>query len=154
ELLTARLGAPASSYTDLKRGKTTVTVYLKRKPALSKALERELNAALKESPWGRSKRGHVQLKLTRLRHEDWANSWKRHFKPLEIGRKLLIRPGWSRRKAKRGQAVITLDPGMSFGTGQHPTTEFCLQELARLRDEESEQSFLDVGTGSGILAIC
>src|SRR5439155_618396 len=66
---------------------------------------------------------------------------------------LLIKPSWSRRRARRGQAVVILDPGLSFGTGQHPTTVFCLRELARLRKPGERQAFLDIGTGSGILAV-
>jgi ribosomal protein L11 methyltransferase len=154
ELLSTRLGAPASSYTDLKTGKTTVTVYLNRKPALSEETQAQLIGALKELQRGEGRRGRVTLKLSWLGQRDWANSWRRHFKPLEIGRRLLIRPSWSRRKPKRGQMVVTLDPGMSFGTGQHPTTAFCLHELVGLRDEGIQQSLIDIGTGSGILAIC
>jgi ribosomal protein L11 methyltransferase len=65
----------------------------------------------------------------------------------------LIRPSWSRRRARPGQRVVILDPGLSFGTGQHPTTLFCLQQLARFRRRGDSQSFLDIGAGSGILAI-
>jgi ribosomal protein L11 methyltransferase len=72
---------------------------------------------------------------------------------LEIGARLLIKPTWSRRRRKLAQAVVLLDPGMSFGTGHHPTTSFCLRELVRFRKPAQKQSFLDVGTGSGILAI-
>jgi ribosomal protein L11 methyltransferase len=150
ELLSTCLGQPASSYTDLKTGKTTVTVYLRRKPSLTKSAQQTLAVALKRLH-GRSR---VQLKITRVREQDWANSWRRHFKPLEIGKSLLIQPGWSRRRPKPAQAVVTLDPGMSFGTGQHPTTAFCLSELVRLHDPKRKQSVLDVGTGSGILSIC
>ena len=88
-----------------------------------------------------------------IRHEDWAESWKRHFKPIEIGRRLLIKPSWSRRRPKPHQQVVVLDPGLSFGTGQHPTTAFCLAEVARLVKNAPARSFLDIGTGSGILAI-
>jgi ribosomal protein L11 methyltransferase len=88
-----------------------------------------------------------------LAARNWKESWKRHFKPLEIGRHLLLRPSWSRRRAKPGQSVVVLDPGLSFGTGQHPTTTFCLRELVRARAHRKPQSFLDIGTGSGILAI-
>jgi ribosomal protein L11 methyltransferase len=88
-----------------------------------------------------------------IKRENWAESWKRHFKPMEIGSSLLIKPSWSRRKARPGQRVVVLDPGLSFGTGQHPTTRFCLEQIAASRDPRREQSFLDVGTGSGILAI-
>ena len=153
ELLNAWLGTPASSYTDLKTGKTAVTVYLNRKPALPKNAQAQLITALKELQ-GAGRQGRVTLKLARMARRDWANSWRHHFKPMEIGRRLLIRPSWSRRQSKRGQSVVTLDPGMSFGTGQHPTTGFCLRELVRLRDAKIQQSFIDVGTGSGILAIC
>ena len=65
----------------------------------------------------------------RCRREDWATSWKKHFKTMEIGSALLIKPSWSKRKARPGQAVVTLDPGLSFGTGQHPTTAFCLEQV-------------------------
>jgi ribosomal protein L11 methyltransferase len=66
---------------------------------------------------------------------------------------LLIKPSWSRRKPKPGQASLVLDPGLSFGTGQHATTGFCLREIARRQRPGVKQSFLDVGTGSGILAL-
>ena len=91
--------------------------------------------------------------LRKLRRENWAESWKRHFKPMEIGGALLIKPGWSRRRARPGQRVVRLDPGLSFGTGHHATTSFCLEQLAACRRPGAGQSFLDIGTGSGILAI-
>jgi ribosomal protein L11 methyltransferase len=72
---------------------------------------------------------------------------------MEVGRALLIRPSWTRRKLKKGQQEIVLDPGLSFGTGQHPTTKFCLEQLVASRQEGKKQSFLDIGTGSGILSI-
>jgi ribosomal protein L11 methyltransferase len=67
----------------------------------------------------------------------------------------LVLPSWSKKKLKRGQAVVTLDPGLSFGTGQHATTSFCLSEIVKLsrRFRTPDLSLLDVGTGSGILAI-
>jgi len=88
-----------------------------------------------------------------VRREDWAESWKRHFKPIGVGNQLLIKPSWSQRRPRKHQAVVVLDPGLSFGTGQHPTTSFCLGEIARCRKSGTRQSFLDIGTGSGILAI-
>jgi ribosomal protein L11 methyltransferase len=93
------------------------------------------------------------VRLTSLADRNWKHSWKRHFKPLEIGGRLLLRPSWSKRRAKPGQSVVVLDPGLSFGTGQHPTTSFCLQELVKARRPGADQSLLDMGTGSGILAI-
>jgi ribosomal protein L11 methyltransferase len=90
--------------------------------------------------------------VKRLRREDWVDSWKRHFQPIRIGDKLLVRPSWRKDKAAPGQAVVVLDPGLSFGTGQHATTKFCLRQLVVHR-KRGAQSLLDVGTGSGILAI-
>lgn len=97
--------------------------------------------------------GRGGIAVRRLRPQDWAESWKRHFKPLAIGGALLIKPSWSRRQPRPGEAVVVLDPGLSFGTGQHPTTAFCLAQLAAGRQPGRALSFLDVGTGSGILAI-
>jgi ribosomal protein L11 methyltransferase len=96
--------------------------------------------------WGR-------IRVRRVRHENWAESWKRHFKPLLIGRRLLLKPSWCRRRARAGQRVVILDPGLSFGTGHHPTTGFCLRQVVAIRENEGADSFLDLGTGSGILAI-
>ena len=97
--------------------------------------------------------GSGRLSVAKVRHQDWAESWKRHFKPIEVGSALLIKPTWSKRSPRREQAVVVLDPGLSFGTGQHPTTAFCLEQLVAQRRPGEPQSFLDVGTGSGILAI-
>ncbi len=88
-----------------------------------------------------------------MTREDWSESWKRHFKPIEIGSRLLIKPSWIKRRPRKNQAVVVLDPGLSFGTGNHPTTAFCLRELAAHRQPGIAQSFWDLGTGSGILAI-
>jgi ribosomal protein L11 methyltransferase len=66
---------------------------------------------------------------------------------------LLVKPSWSQRQPTRGQSVVILDPGLSFGTGQHPTTHFCLAQLVAAKKPDTRQSFLDIGTGSGILAI-
>lgn len=85
--------------------------------------------------------------------EDWAESWKKHFPPLEIGSVLLLKPSWNHRKPKPGQVEVILDPGLSFGTGHHPTTEFCLRQVAKYRPRKEPRSFLDMGTGTGILAI-
>lgn len=82
---------------------------------------------------------------------DWANEWKRHFKPLEIGRRLVIKPSWETYAGDPERVVVELDPGMAFGTGGHPTTRLC---LAALEDYVTPGSVVaDIGTGSGILAL-
>jgi ribosomal protein L11 methyltransferase len=97
--------------------------------------------------------GPGSISLTRIAQSDWAECWKLHFKPVVIGSALLLKPSWSRRRPRKGQAVVILDPGLSFGTGRHPTTAFCLRELVAQRPRAGARSCLDVGTGSGILAI-
>ncbi|HOW64071.1 MAG TPA: 50S ribosomal protein L11 methyltransferase [Candidatus Paceibacterota bacterium] len=98
-------------------------------------------------------KGPVRVQVSLVPREDWAESWKRHFKPLEIGKSLLVKPSWSRRRPRKNQSLVILDPGLSFGTGNHPTTAFCLKQLVSCRDKSAKQSLLDLGTGSGILAI-
>jgi ribosomal protein L11 methyltransferase len=92
---------------------------------------------------------------TRVVHEaDWAEAWKKHFPVLRVGRRLVIRPTWRRHRSAGDEVVIKLDPGMAFGTGLHPTTRLCLVALERVADGRGIRSrTLDVGCGSGILAI-
>jgi ribosomal protein L11 methyltransferase len=97
-----------------------------------------------------------------LQEEDWANNWKIHFKPSRIGKRIIIKPTWEDFNAAEDDVIIELDPGMAFGTGTHPTSRLCLETLERiftfdapLRNAEitGPPDLLDVGTGSGILAI-
>ena len=83
--------------------------------------------------------------------EDWAEAWKAHYKPLRVGRRLMIRPQWMDVPLAPGDIEIALDPGMAFGTGSHPTTQLCLQALEDLL--QPAQTVLDLGSGSGILSI-
>jgi ribosomal protein L11 methyltransferase len=93
---------------------------------------------------------------TRIVHEeDWAEAWKAYFPVLRIGRRLVIRPTWRRHRREPDDVVLALDPGMAFGTGLHPTTRLCLAALEDLADRGDVEGarVLDVGCGSGILAI-
>ncbi len=83
--------------------------------------------------------------------EDWANAWKQYFKPIRMGRRLVIVPSWEQADLQPEDLAITLDPGMAFGTGQHATTALCLRWLEDL--VRPGAVLVDVGTGSGILAI-
>ncbi|MDE2840333.1 MAG: 50S ribosomal protein L11 methyltransferase [Chloroflexota bacterium] len=83
--------------------------------------------------------------------EDWANAWKQFYTVLHIGERLVIKPRWQDYDPAPDEIVIALDPGMAFGTGTHPTTQLCLEALERL--PVKGKNVLDVGTGSGILAI-
>jgi ribosomal protein L11 methyltransferase len=104
--------------------------------------------------------GELQTRL--VREEDWAEAWKSHFPVLRIGRRIVIRPTWRRHHKLPGDVVLSLDPGMAFGTGLHPTTRLCLAALEALADEgrlargrarNGAARVIDVGCGSGILAI-
>lgn len=89
-----------------------------------------------------------------LAAEDWASNWQQHFPPFQVGDTLLIRPSWSDHAPTAGQVLLTLDPGQAFGTGTHATTSLCLDVIARLAATPQELGqVLDVGTGSGILAL-
>src|SRR6266478_3187411 len=153
ELLGNTFGQIASSYTHVETRATTVTVYLTEKPLLNRAKRAELASGIQRIKACGLDVGTGKVSLAKVRPENWAESWKRHFKPMEIGPELLIRPSWSKRRARKGQAVVVLDPGLSFGTGQHPTTAFCLRQIVTRRRLGERQSFLDIGSGSGILAI-
>ncbi|WP_243372272.1 50S ribosomal protein L11 methyltransferase [Geotalea sp. SG265] len=94
--------------------------------------------------------------------EDWANNWKKYFKPVRIGSRLVIKPTWEEYAAGSDDLVLTLDPGMAFGTGAHPTTKMCLEVLESIFLGEgafhdaataAPATVLDVGTGSGVLSI-
>ncbi len=89
---------------------------------------------------------------TRVVHEeDWANAWKDYYHVTHIGQRLVIRPSWRKYLPKNNEVVLELDPGMAFGTGLHPTTRMCLEQIEqRMRPD---MRVLDVGTGSGILAL-
>ena len=86
--------------------------------------------------------------------EDWKDKWKEHFKPTKITDKLVVKPTWEEYEAAEGELVIQIDPGMAFGTGTHETTSLCMKLMEKyMGDNAAEKKVLDVGCGSGILAI-
>lgn len=92
-----------------------------------------------------------EAQIRTIRQDDWANAWKKFYKPLRIGKNVLLKPVWEEAEVQSTDIVIELEPGMAFGTGMHPTTRLCVAAL-----EEHVQvgdSVLDVGTGSGILSV-
>jgi ribosomal protein L11 methyltransferase len=152
ELLGASLGRSASSYFNVETGASVVSVYTSEKP-LARAVGKEISIGLKRVRNCGLKIGAGKIRIAKIRREDWAESWKRHFQPIEIGDALLVKPSWSKKRPRNDQEVVILDPGLSFGTGQHATTSFCLGEIVKRRSPAGEKSLLDLGTGSGILAI-
>lgn len=86
-----------------------------------------------------------------LTEDDWANAWKKHYHLLRVGQHIVIKPPWQEHQPQLDEVIIELDPGLAFGTGLHPTTRMCLQALEE--HLEADAKVLDLGTGSGILAI-
>jgi ribosomal protein L11 methyltransferase len=133
-----------------------------------RAIEEATNALGHLQAFGLRPIGELTTRL--VREADWAEAWKSHFPVLRVGRRLVIRPTWRRHRRRAGDVVLSLDPGMAFGTGLHPTTRLCLAALETLADEghlaggaggagggdgggSGSGRVLDVGCGSGILAI-
>ncbi|EYE88114.1 ribosomal protein L11 methyltransferase [Fervidicella metallireducens AeB] len=83
--------------------------------------------------------------------EDWATSWKKYYKTLKLGKRIVIKPTWEDYDKKDDELIIELDPGMAFGTGTHETTMMCVELLEKYVD--GDDVVFDIGTGSGILAI-
>lgn len=150
EMLGRILESTTSTYFDVEKQINVVSLFAENK--VSKVQRKALRDGLKRIEDCGLRTGR-KISVSKIQREDWAESWKRHFKPIEIGDSLLVKPSWSKRFPRKNQAVVVLDPGLSFGTGQHATTSFCLHEIARCRKLGQSQSFLDIGTGSGILAI-
>jgi ribosomal protein L11 methyltransferase len=89
-----------------------------------------------------------------IRDEKWAEAWKENFKPIKVSPHIVIKPPWEKWTKERDQIVIDIDPGMAFGIGTHPSTQMCLQFLEEIIPFiQKPPRILDVGTGSGILAI-
>lgn len=95
--------------------------------------------------------GEGKVESEKMFEEDWANNWKKYYKPSRIGEKIVVKPIWEEYDAKDDDLVIELDPGMAFGTGEHETTRMCIQALEKYVKKDS--TVFDVGCGSGILAI-
>jgi len=153
ELLLRSTGQPAVTTHDRIRGITRVVAYIQEENYLTPEHRNDLRQGLLAIRDCGLDIAPARIGWNRIPPKDWRESWKRHFKAIAIGKSLLIRPSWIRKKAHPGQQVLVLDPGLSFGTGQHPTTGFCLKEIVRLRPKASDAGLLDVGTGSGILAL-
>jgi ribosomal protein L11 methyltransferase len=172
KMLGGILDCAVSSYFNAKNGVCVVSAFCGQRPA--EPVRQEISAGLRRIKDCGLKIGSGQTTVTKICPPNWAESWKRHFQPVEIkvnhrkdargeslssqkkletrvtrpfetGKSLLIKPSWSKRKPRKGQAVIVLDPGLGFGTGQHPTTAFCLQALVRCGTFAARRSFLDLG---------
>ena len=86
-----------------------------------------------------------------VNENDWANEWKKYYKPTKVGNRFVIKPLWEEYEAKGDEIILNMDPGMAFGTGTHETTRLCLEAIENYMKKDTR--VFDIGTGSGILAI-
>lgn len=144
----------ATIYSNLEKMHSVVTVYARSSANALKREEARVRSGLAELKKLGLDTGREELFFRRVKREDWSESWKKYFKTIRVSSALMIKPSWSKEKSKPRQAVVVLDPGLSFGTGQHATTSFCLKEIVRVRPKKGEsKTLLDIGSGSGILSI-
>ena len=135
-----------TSYRDVEETSATMQIFLPNPADAPRAAE-ALAAA------GRIVGLELAPETGTIPDEDWKLSYRKHFKTEVISPRLVVRPPWEAVTPAPGQKVLTLDPGIAFGTGQHPTTRACLDAIDALAVEGTDRSFLDVGCGSGILSI-
>lgn len=129
-----------------------VTVYIPKNAQGAEMLTalKSMLAGMKEND-SQNIFGRLDIECSGIREEDWANNWKQYFKPLNIGRKLIIKPSWENCENPENRIILEIDPASSFGTGQHHTTRLCLELLEKSITEGDK--ILDIGCGSGILSI-
>lgn len=95
--------------------------------------------------------GNIRMELANVKEEDWANNWKKYYKPFRIGKSLVIKPSWEEVKPQSGDKILEIDPASTFGTGQHYTTKMVMETLEDVVNPGDK--VLDLGCGSGILSI-
>ncbi|MDI6617412.1 MAG: 50S ribosomal protein L11 methyltransferase [Clostridiales bacterium] len=124
--------------------------YLPDDKSVHQKIENIKNAVERLEDYG-IKKGKGEISIKKVDETDWANSWKKYYKPLKIGDHIVIKPSWEKYTAKKDDIIIDLDPGMAFGTGTHETTRMCIGLLEKYIKNNS--TVFDVGCGSGILSI-
>ena len=133
------------------RGDTRVITYFSNNASgleLLNTLKSEI-LSLKETDID-SSFGKLEILVDDIKEEDWANNWKKYFKPTEVGDNVVIVPEWEQYDNIGGRVAFTVDPGPLFGTGLHETTQLCIKEIEK---ESGRKRMLDIGCGSGILSI-
>ena len=136
----------ASTWEDREGGPSRVEVFLED-PAGADEAAASIVAA------GRAVGLELVPAVGTLKAEDWSESWKRFFSVVHVSPHLVVRPPWENYEPAPGERVLVLDPGMSFGTGKHATTQACMGFLDELAQADPNRDVLDVGCGSGILSI-
>lgn len=135
-----------------KKGDTKIIFYIENNSSANDELAK-INSLISELKRNDTDKifGSLETEITGLNEEDWANNWKKYFKPIEVGEKILIQPEWCPYDKSTDRVVFTVNPGMTFGTGTHASTKMCIRELEKVVTDETV--LLDAGCGSGILSV-
>ncbi len=148
---------PAWDYIDdevlaRQNGEAYVTVYIEKNETAPEMLAeiKSIISRLKESD-ADNELGRLEIETFGINEEDWANTWKQYFKPVEIGERIVIKPSWEKLPEDCNRVVVELDPETSFGTGRHYTTQLCLELLEKY--VQKGDRVCDLGCGSGIISI-
>ncbi|MBO7746481.1 50S ribosomal protein L11 methyltransferase [Paenibacillus sp. MWE-103] len=136
---------------DIPEGRAVIKGYFSELDADVDALVAQLPPRIDELREFGIDPGDYAITTALVDEEDWANAWKQYFKPIRVTERLTIKPTWEDYVPSPDERIIELDPGMAFGTGTHPTTALCLRTLESVI--RGGEEVIDVGTGSGILAI-
>ena len=131
-----------------KQGPTKVKTYIEedeKAPGIIEAVKAELSLIQGEDM------GSLEISIKSLQQEDWENNWRQYFKPLYVGENIIIKPHWEEVEDAEGKLVFEIDPGMTFGSGQHETTRMCVEALEKC--VKKGDTVADLGCGSGILSV-
>jgi ribosomal protein L11 methyltransferase len=139
-------GAIGTETIDDANGRVNIAAYFNSSESIKTAHESVLEAL---QVYGFDKTALLEFETREIAAQDWLAEWKKHWRPVEVGR-FIIAPPWSEAPARDDHLLIRINPGMAFGTGTHETTRLCLKAIEKYY---AGGSFLDVGTGTGILAI-
>lgn len=135
---------------DIPEGDAVMQAYFSEDTDME-AIQREIKQFIASLPDFGLHPGKGELSLASIPEEAWAEAWKQYFKPTHVSERLVIKPTWETYEAKPDEIIIELDPGMAFGTGTHATTALCMRTLEGV--VQPGDHVIDVGTGSGILAV-
>ncbi len=138
--------------TNTNENRVTITAYYYNDEEFPNLLK-ELKAKINKLSDFNLDIGQLIISLNDKRHEDWATSWHKYFKPLDIGKNFIVCPSWET-VGESDRQIIKIDPGMAFGVGGHETTQMCVRLLEKhIANVNEQNTMLDIGTGTGILAI-
>jgi ribosomal protein L11 methyltransferase len=146
----------SSDFLDFLQSKSSSWDYIDESLMNLKDIRSSVTAYLSDNSQGNMQLAHIKsvykdIETEKVSDQDWANNWKKYFKPIEIGKRLVIKPSWEEYINTDNRSTVILDPGSSFGTGSHETTRLCLIQSEQLVRRGCK--VLDAGCGSGILGI-